>query len=300
MISICIPIYNHYTYPLVRRLDTQIASAGREDYEIVCIDDHSSGYYLNQNKGIGELARYIQLEKNVGRASIRNLFLKYAKGEYLLFLDCDSIVPEQFVKTYAKTLGSNPSVVVGGRVYDERYNDTKHRLRYLYGTKLESQPVAVRRVNPYRSFQTSNFMVRRDVLEHIPFDESISKYGHEDTLFGYQLEQYMVPILHIDNPVVNGEVEENAEFLHKTVEAVESLAEIYDRMWEDQRFCESVRLLHTYNRVRRLKLQKLVYNVFNLVKGPLESRFVSGNGINLKYFSFYKLGVLIKQIHYNR
>lgn len=297
MISVCIPIYNHYVYPLVRRLSTQ-AAASKEDYEIVCIDDHSSGYYANQNNGIAEMATLVTLEKNVGRASIRNMFLKYAKGEYLLFLDCDSLVPDNFLKAYAKTLGGNPSVVVGGRVYDESANDIEHRLRYLYGTKVESRPVEVRRQDPYSSFQTSNFMVRRDVLERLPFDENISKYGHEDTLFGYRLEQHNIPILHIDNPVVNGDVEVNAEFLHKTVEAVENLAEIYDRMWEDQHFCESVRLLRTYNRVRRMGVHGLVYRVFKMFKAPMESHFVSGRGISLKQFSFYKLGVFIKQLHY--
>ncbi len=299
MISICIPIYNYYTYPMVRRLKKQVDLADKDDYEIVCIDDHSSSYYASQNKGIAELATYVPLDKNIGRAKIRNLFLKYAKGEYLLFMDCDSLVPEQFLSKYSKTLASNPSVVVGGRVYDERGNDTSHRLRYLYGTKVESQPVDVRAQHPYRSFQTSNFMVRRDVLESIRFDESITKYGHEDTLFGYQLEQRRVPIMHIDNPVVNGEVEENAEFLHKTVEAVENLAEIYDRMWEDQRFCESVKLLRTYSRVRRMRLHGVVYFAFKLFKTPMENHFVSGNGISLNQFSFYKLGLLIKQLHYN-
>lgn len=298
MISICIPIYNHYTYPLVRRLRTQVDLADRDDYEIVCIDDHSSGYYISQNKGIANLATYVQLEWNVGRAKIRNLFLKYAKGEYLLFMDCDSLVPDLFLSKYSKTLSAKPSVVVGGRVYDERGNNTAHRLRYLYGTKVESQPVEVRVRHPYHSFQTSNFMVRRDVLERIRFDESITKYGHEDTLFGYQLERHRIPIMHIDNPVVNGEVEENAEFLHKTVEAVENLAGIYDRMWEDQRFCESVKLLSTYSRVRRMRLQGVVYFVFKLFKVPMESHFVSGNGISLNQFSFYKLGLLIKQLHY--
>lgn len=299
MISICIPIYNHYVYPLVRRLSTQTASADKEDYEIVCIDDHSSSYYVNQNKGIAEMATLVQLKTNVGRARIRNLFLKYAKGDYLLFLDCDSHVPEQFLSKYNKTLATNPSVVVGGRVYDEADNDAGHRLRYLYGSKVESQPMEVRMQHPYRSFQTSNFMVRRDVLERIRFDESITKYGHEDTLFGYQLEQRRIPIRHIDNPVVNGDVEENAEFLHKTVEAVENLAEIYDRMWEDQRFCESVKLLSTYSRVRRMGLQRVVYFFFKMFKTPMENHFVSGRGISLKQFSFYKLGLFIKQLHYN-
>lgn len=284
---------------MVRRLARQIASADADSYEIVCIDDHSSGYYISQNKGIAELATYVGLETNVGRAKIRNLFLQYAKGEYLLFLDCDSMVPENFVQEYAKTLARKPAVVVGGRVYDDTFNDREHRLRYLYGTKIESRPLLERLKNPYRSFMTNNFMVRRDVLDKIRFDESLTKYGHEDTLFGYRLEQNHIPILHIDNPVINGQVEENAEFLHKSVEAVENLAKLYDDMWEDQRFCHSVRLLNTYNRVRRMNLQGVVYWLYKVFKTPLESHFVSGNSISLKQFNFYKLGMFIKLLHYN-
>ena len=299
MISICIPIYDNYTYPLVRRLVTQTANADKDDYEIVCIDDHSSGYYITQNQGIAEIATYVKLDENVGRAKIRNLFLKYTKGEYLLFLDCDSLVPDRFLQGYAKTLARKPEVVVGGRVYDKTFDDREHQLRYLYGTKVESRPLEARLKEPYRSFMTNNFMVRRDVLERIPFDESITKYGHEDTLFGYRLEQNRIPIMHIDNAVVNGKVEDNAEFLHKTVEAVENLAEIYDNMWEDQRFCHSVKLLKTYGRVRRLGLTALVYRIFLLFKTPLESHFVNGNAISINQFAFYKLGLFIKQLHYN-
>lgn len=284
---------------MVRRLARQIASADADSYEIVCIDDHSSGYYISQNKGIAKLATYVLLETNVGRARIRNLFLQYAKGEYLLFLDCDSLVPENFVQEYAKTLARKPAVVVGGRVYDDTFNDREHRLRYLYGTKIESRPLLERLKNPYRSFMTNNFMVRRDVLDKIRFDESLTKYGHEDTLFGYRLEQNHIPILHIDNPVINGQVEENAEFLHKSVEAVENLVKLYDDMWEDQRFCHSVRLLNTYNRVRRMNLQGVVYWLYKVFKTPLESHFVSGNSISLKQFNFYKLGMFIKLLHYN-
>lgn len=284
---------------MVRRLARQIASADADSYEIVCIDDHSSGYYISQNKGIAELATYVLLETNVGRAKIRNLFLQHAKGEYLLFLDCDSLVPENFVQEYAKTLARKPAVVVGGRVYDDTFNDREHRLRYLYGTKIESRPLLERVKNPYRSFMTNNFMVRRDVLDKIRFDESLTKYGHEDTLFGYRLEQNHIPILHIDNPVINGQVEENAEFLHKSVEAVENLAKLYDDMWEDQRFCHTVRLINTYNRVRRMNLQGVVYWLYKVFKTPMESHFVSGNGVSLKQFNFYKLGAFIKLLHYN-
>lgn len=300
MISVCIPIYNCYVYPLVRRLVNQTQNMDQDEVEIVCIDDHSSGYYANQNKGIAELATYLVLKQNIGRARIRNLFLKYTKGDYLLFLDCDSLVPEQYLKHYMKYLSKNPSVIVGGRVYDERGNDPEHMLRYLYGTKVESKSAEERRKYSYRSFMTNNFMVRRDVLEKIRFDERISKYGHEDTLFGYQLEQHNIPIIHIDNAVINGQVEDNAEFLHKTVEGVESLASIYDFMWEDQRFCQSVRLLRTYGRVRSMGMVGPVYWAFRLLKSPMESHFVTGRGISLKQFNFYKLGMFIKNLHYNK
>lgn len=299
MISVCIPIYNYYAYPLVRRLANQVKNLkGSTEVEIICIDDHSSGYYQQQNKGIPEIATYLKLEQNVGRAKIRNLFLKYAKGDWLLFLDDDSVVPESFLKTYIRQLGTDAQVVVGGRTYDERGNDQEHRLRYLYGTKVESQPASVRRQHPYRSFMTNNFAIRRDVFEKVKFNENITKYGHEDTLFGYSLYERKIKVLHIDNAVVNGNVENNMEFLHKTVEAVENLADIYDFMWEDQRFCQTVRLLRAYGRVRRMGMQGLVYHVWKMMKSPMESHFVNGTGISMKQFSFYKLGVFIKKMHY--
>ena len=302
MISICIPIYNYYVYPLVRRLATQIEkSASPEDFEIVCIDDHSTGYTFNQNRSISSIATYLRLEENIGRAKIRNLFLKHTRGEWLLFLDNDSLVPSNFLQKYHSAISNRneASVIVGGRIYDNRGNDTQHRLRYLYGTRIESRPLQWRRLHPYQSFMTNNFMIRREVLQNIQFDSRLSGYGHEDTLFGYRLEEHRIPILHIDNPVTNGYVETNAEFLHKTVEAVKNLVKIYDFMWEDQRFCQSVRLLRSYSRVRRMHLHFLVHAFYCLLKPVMESHFASGTAISLSQFSFYKLGLFIDKMHYN-
>ncbi len=60
----------------------------------------------------------VWLPKNVGRARIRNLFLKYAKGQYLLFLDSDGeIISNQFIQNYQKFITENKDakVVYGGR-----------------------------------------------------------------------------------------------------------------------------------------------------------------------------------------
>ena len=298
MISICIPVHNYYAYPLARRLSNQAKSA-KVDVEIICIDDHSSGYYLDQNKGLAEVGQYIKLAENIGSARMRHLFLKYATGEYLLFLDDDSVVTgESFLKKYSKAMEQNPEVVVGGRIYDERGNDQEHRLRYLYGTRIESQSLDERKRKPYATFTTANFAIRRDVLEKIKPDKRTVKYGHESTLIGYRLEEAHIQVVHIDNPVTKGNVETNAEYLHKTVSAVENLAQIYNVMWEDQRFCQSEQLIHSYSRIRRFGVHKLVYRLFQMMKAPMESHFVSGTGISLKQFNFYKLGIFIKKLHF--
>ena len=294
MISACIPVYNYDACGLAKSLLAQ-ASEIEGGLELVCIDDCSSPAFRERNSELALLGVYVQLEENVGRARIRNMFLDHTKGDYLLFLDVDSEIPQGFLRRYAEALADGPAVVVGGRIYDRRGNNREHRLRYLYGTQVESKGAAERSAHPWQSFMTNNFVVRRDVLERVRFDERIDRYGHEDTLFGYRLEQNDIPVKHIDNPVVNGEVEENADFLHKTVEAVKSLAAIDGMLPEaDQGFALKVRLLDTYRRLRRWHLTAPVQWVYSILKRPLESHFISGNAVSVAQLNFYKLGTYIK------
>lgn len=293
MISVCIPIHNYDVLPLAESI---IAQGG--DVELVCIDDGSSPEYIERNRPVEKMGKYIVLGENVGRARVRNLFLEHTQGEWLLFLDNDSEVPANFLQTYLSALSTRHSsgVVVGGRVYDERGNDREHRLRYLYGTRVESRPASVRSRYPYKSFMTNNFVVQRNVLEQIGFDSRLCQYGHEDTLFGYRLEQHRVPILHIDNAVVNGYVETNGEFLQKTVEGVGSLVQIYGFMKDDDAFCRSVRLLKAYGKVKKWHLQGPVLRLFRMTRKKLENEFLSGGNLSLRKFNFYKLGTFIEKL----
>jgi GT2 family glycosyltransferase len=291
MISVCIPIHNYDVLPLAESIVAQDA-----EVELVCIDDGSTTEFIEHNRPIEKMGKYIVLGENVGRARVRNRFLDHAQGDWLLFLDNDSLVPENFLKAYRDYMSDAVDVIVGGRIYDNRGDNPEHRLRHLYGTRVESQPAAVRRRNPYRSFMTNNFMVRRRVMEQIGFDSRLSQYGHEDTLFGYRLEQQHVPILHIDNAVVNGYVESNEEFLQKTVEGVGSLVQIYGFMKEDAAFCRSVRLLRAYNVVRVWHLQGLVRSLFQYRQKRMEASFLSGNDYSLRQFNFYKLGTFVTEL----
>lgn len=292
MISVCVPIYNYDVRPLIGELASQASALQDTEVELVAIDDGSDPQHKAINEGIERLCRLVTLDRNVGRSRVRNLFLEHTRGDYLLFLDNDMVIGPGFLARYAATLPAHPDVVVGGIAYDKRGNNDAHRLRYLYGTTVESRPADERRKRPYASFMTGNFMIRRVVMEKIRFDESLAGYGHEDTLFGYELQRAAVAITHIDNPAVNGQVEPNAEFLAKTHAAVRNLAVLYRRLHDDEAFCRSVRLLDAYRRLIRWRATWAVRLAWLLLRWPMESHFIAGNAINIRQFSFYKLGLL--------
>lgn len=295
MISVCIPVFNYDVRPLVRALAAQKNDVDAE-VEIICIDDCSTDDSFSLNSETGNLCRWIRLEENIGRARIRNKFLKYASGEWMLFLDNDGIIPEGFLQRYVNVLNDDVQVVVGGRVYDRRDNDEAHALRYRYGVQVESRSSADRSRNPYRSFMTNNFLIRREVLQRIRFDERLTGYGHEDTLFGFRLLQQGVPILHVDNAVVNADVEENSVFLAKSEEGVCSLAQVYLFMCGDVSFCQTVRLLSVYRHLQRLHLTGLAYGPFRLLRRPLREHFLVGKYFSISEFNYYKLGLFIESI----
>ena len=299
LISVCIPVHNYNVVPLAQSIADEIEGSDI-DAELICVDDGSSDEWLERNKTLKDIGTYEVIGENIGRAQARNRFLKYAKGDYLLFLDDDSIIKKGFLGRYAEVAKEGKyDVAVGGRIYDTRFDDREHHLRYLYGTRIECRNAEERSHEPYRSFMTNNFMVKRNVLEAMPFDERVKNYGHEDTLFGYNLKNAGVSICHIENPVTNGDVEDNEVFLEKSVVAVGTLSDIYDYMNGNEDFCETVRLLRVYKKMRRMGIEPVVLAAFRMSRKCLEHRFICGRCFSLRHFSFYKLGILIEK-RYNK
>lgn len=221
MLSICIPRYNYDPTNLIEQLRLQI----KDNAEIIVIDDAS-----NQELPAPPADQFIALNENVGRAAIRNLFLQYANFDWLLFLDNDVAIPDaQFLDRYLRLIKENTAqqqnnvVTYGGRVYSPILPDLQHRLRWNYGRKAESLSATEREKNPYFSFQTNNFLVHRSVLKETPFDITLRNYGYEDLLFALSLQKKKIPIIHIDNPVLNLHLESNERFLELTEMAMRNL-----------------------------------------------------------------------------
>ena len=291
MISICIPIYNFNVLSLVETLILQ-GKEINQPFEIICIDDHSSDFFRKINAPIEAMdnIHFISLEKNIGRSKIRNMFIDISKFDKLLFIDCDcSISSKMFLKNYLAI--SNFDVIYGGRKHHPiKPKKSNEKLRWIYGLKVEDQSFNFRLKNPYLSFRSNNFLIKKSVFKIIKFDENFMSYGHEDTVLALELQKNNIKIHQIDNPVYHEGLEKNADFLLKTKSAIRNLSKIESKKYN----ISSIKLVRTYLKIKKLKLDKFLFliskNGMTIIEKQLLSRWPS-----LKLFNLYKLLFYIRE-----
>ena len=295
MISVCVPVFNSCIDDLVKALHYQKVKL-RYQVEILVIDDASDERYRLHNRELLKyIDNYIELDENIGRSRIRNLFVKYATGQYLLFIDSDSVVDSSdFLHDYFDVLKTNEGkVLVGGSAYSNVKPVKNRMLRWEYGRKVESRPASIRNRAPYKSFITKNVLIPLKVLDKVRFDETLTGYGHEDTLMGYRLKKAGVGILHIDNHVINRELDTNKEFLNKSREAVGSLFTILYIVNGAPDFIDDVKLLVWVRKLHKLKLVEIVKGVLDIFNPFVEQALKKGVP-SLFLFNLFKLRHALK------
>lgn len=289
MLSILIPTYNYDCTRLVHELQTQ-AQRLEIDYEIVVFDDASPMHiYIERNREINAWphCRFVELTENVGRARIRNRLADAAVGEWLLFMDADAeVISDSFISDYLAHVDAD--VVCGGLCHADTQPSPEVSLRYAYEKRADKRRAACyRERRPYEQFITFCFMVRAAVFHEIRFDERITEYGHEDTLFGIELEAKGICIRHIDNPMCQGGIETNEEFLDKTRAALRNLATMETAMQGHSS------LLKCYRLLRGMRLDGCIARWLTKRERVITARLM-GADASLPLFFLYKLGYYCK------
>ena len=185
MLSILIPTFNYPIINLVSELHSQLVLA-RIKFEIICIDDASSNYYLQNDtlKNLNNVSLQ-KLPKNIGRSKIRNLLASKAIYDWLLFLDADVIPKDKdFINVYLRCIESKDAqVFCGGIAYENKKPESRKMLRWVYGKKREEIDLEIRKRNPYKYFFGANFLIHKSIFETVKFNNQIVKYGYEDVFF---------------------------------------------------------------------------------------------------------------------
>jgi len=300
-ISLLIPVLDYDIIALVRSMKNAMGKVP-EFCEIVIGDDGSSSEYHEKYLSLeSENIKVISSPKNIGRAAIRNRLALEAKGDFLIFIDADVMLPgtaEAYILKWLPYM-KDSRVICGGTLYhDSAPGDPDKLLRWKYGKWREQKSAAERNKHPHAGFSTFNVMIEKSVFSKIRFNEELKQYGHEDTLLGYQLKKAGIGILHIDNGLMHEGLESNRDFLNKTKLGIENLSQLYDKVTDKNSFSETVLMLNIYNKLKLFGLTRIMAAIFIRYRERMEIRLDSSN-ISLLLFAFYKMSMFCtyREIH---
>ncbi len=179
MISIIIPVKNGE-----KTLEYTLRSISAQDHkslETIVVDDHSSDNSINLLK-----KHNVTVVKNngTGVAHARNTGSKYAKGDIILFIDADIILPENALSLIKEALTeSRIAGAVGIESIAVPYGSFFSRFKNLWMNYTFSHlPKYI------HSFYTSCAAIRKKDFERLGgFDVNYVKPNVEDTAFGRKM-----------------------------------------------------------------------------------------------------------------
>ena len=116
-VSVIVPVYKVERY-LDICLDS-IINQTFDDFEVICVNDGSPDNCIDILRQYAKLDKRIEIisQKNQGLSSARNTGLKYAKGEYITFVDSDDFLSPVALERMYKNISENKSDYMYSYVY---------------------------------------------------------------------------------------------------------------------------------------------------------------------------------------
>ena len=292
ILSICIPVKDFDVHPLAELLLLEIRKKNLA-VEILLVEDGSTqaGKQLNADLSHEPEVSLFYFETNKGRSAARNFLATQAKGEVLLFIDADSLpISVDFISYYISLVKPH-HILCGGTHYSALYRNRQTKLHWKYGSCRE---VSSSLDKEGEGFKSNNFCLYKSVFNTILFNEALTQYGHEDTLFGIIAAKQGISIEFIDNQVIHTGLENNLEFLNKAEQSIQSLSTIVrNRLLTDQELLHHFKLIAAYQKLKKYRLlfilrlllpsQSLIKKILVWFSGPLV------------LFDLYKLLLLHRQ-----
>ncbi|SRR5581483_2334260 len=116
LVSVIIPTHNRKK--LLSRLLKGIFSSDYRNIEIIVVDDASTDgtyeYIKSQYKN--KKIKIFKNKNNLQTAASKNLGVKFAKGEFVLFIDDDNVISRDFVSILVRTMIQDESIGEAGPI----------------------------------------------------------------------------------------------------------------------------------------------------------------------------------------
>lgn len=188
MISIVITAYNVEKW--IREAVESACNQTHEDIEIIIVEDCSTDHTRDEVAKITDKrVKILYNEKNIGAGASRRRGIEAAEGEYILLLDGDDILENDFIKKlYKKAIESDADIVSGG-ITIMHENGTKEAFSYGDGC-IEGDGKILRFWGEKVVFM-NNKLIRHSLHDRIPY---CRRRFIEDT-------PVIVPMIHLANKV---------------------------------------------------------------------------------------------------
>lgn len=186
--SVVIPTYNRKPIleKCLKALENQQLTECITNYEIVLVDDGSTDETLEWLAERAEEFSHVRCfaQSHQGPAAARNLGVKQARGDTIVFIDSDLVVTEKFLQAHAEALK---------KAQKQSGNDRIFTYGWVINTCNFENPTA----EPYKLtdfsaayFATGNVAIARKWLEEAGlFDTRFQLYGWEDLELGVRLKK---------------------------------------------------------------------------------------------------------------
>ncbi len=183
--SVVIPTYNRKPIleKCLRALENQNYDPPIMDYEVIVVDDGSTDGTVPWLEANATEFPHVQLlpQSHQGPAAARNLGVEASKGDFIIFIDSDLVVTDNFLQAHANSL--------------VKYGKQSNRI-FIYGRVINTCNFNFPTSEPYKLtdfsaafFATGNVAIARHWLIAAGlFDTRFQQYGWEDLELGVRLK----------------------------------------------------------------------------------------------------------------
>lgn len=193
-ISVVIPTYNRADRLKKTLAHLEQQTISKDQLEVIIINDGSTDHteeFLQDYHSTIDLT--YKTQANGGAGSARNLGIKQAKYQIILFIGDDIYAEPDFLKIHQQFHQQHPEVHQACLGLSEWYKETcntpfmhwlthgGHQFAYH---KLQSG----QQVN-YQYFYTSNISLKKELLQKEQFSDKFTVYGWEDIELAYRLQK---------------------------------------------------------------------------------------------------------------
>jgi glycosyltransferase involved in cell wall biosynthesis len=271
-LSVVIPTLNRADLLAVTidRISNQTVSP--DIYEIVVVDNGSTDRtraVLEEKSRVYRHLKHFRQPKP-GAAATRNVGLRNARGEIVVFIDDDILAEKHLVETHLASHQRHPRAAIIGGVTTPWANSRDPFLRYLRDRRIFNPYSITGGPIDFSYYHTGNVSTPRDLLVQAGgFNEEFHMYGMEDIELGYRLEKLGCRMIHV--PEAGAEHQyfpTYRQFIQRCEQAGYSLGKMIELHPElRSRFVESGK------RSRVLKQFHILYRIFTFTSQPV-SRLV--------------------------